>query len=93
MNKFSVSKKPQFLCNRSVLSKVSCFNVNASWRGCFKGVFSLLDLCLAGNVDDLLDDFTGLFNICLVPESDESSDGVSNETSEDDEDKESEKIQ
>ena len=61
-----------------ILSKVSCFGVNVSWWGCFKGVYSLSDLCLAGNVDDLLDDFTNLVGFCLVHESDESSGDVSN---------------
>ena len=53
--------------------------VKASWWGCFKGVSSLSDLCLAGNVDDLLDDVTGFVGTCLVPESYESSDDVSKE--------------
>ena len=34
----------------------------------------------------------GLVGVCLVPESDESSDDVSNESSEDDEDEESDEI-
>ena len=37
------------------------------------------------NVDDLLDDVTGLFGICLLSESDESSDDISNKSSEDEE--------
>ena len=41
---------------------------------------------------DLLDDVTGLVGFCLGPESDESSDYVSNESSEDDEDEESDEI-
>ena len=41
---------------------------------------------------DLLDDFTALVGICLVPESDESSKDVSDESSEVDEDKESDEI-
>ena len=45
----------------------------------FKGVSSLSHLCLYGNVDDLLYDVTGLVGFCLAPESDESSDDVSNE--------------
>ena len=49
-------------------------------------------MCLAVNVDDLLDDVTGLVGFCLVLESDESPDDVSNESSEDDEDAESDKI-
>ena len=48
----------------------------------FKGVSSLSDLFLAGNVDDLLYDITGLFVILLLPEPDDSTDNVSNESSE-----------
>ena len=48
----------------------------------------LSDLCSAGNLDDLLDDVTGLVGFCLVPESDELSDNDSKESSEDDEDEE-----
>ena len=69
-----------------ILYKVYCFDVKASQWGCFKDVYSLSDLCLAGNVDDLLDDVTSLVGFCLVPESDELSDNVSNKSSEDDED-------
>ena len=43
-------------------------------------------------MDYLFDDVTGLVDFCLVPESDESSDDVSNESYEDDEDKESDEI-
>ena len=43
-------------------------------------------------MDDLLDDVTGLVGVCLVPESDKSSDDVSNKSSEDYEDEESDKI-
>ena len=57
-----------------IISKVSCFYVKASWWGCFMGVSSLSDFCLAGNVDNLLDDVTGLVGFWLVPESYESSD-------------------
>ena len=32
-------------------------------------------------MDDLLDEFTGLVGICLVPESDHSSEDVSNKSS------------
>ena len=71
-----------------IISKVYCFDVKAFWWGSFKGVSSLLDLCLAVNVDDLLDDVTGLISFFLVPESDDSSDNVYNELSEDDKDKE-----
>ena len=92
MNKCSVSNTPHFICNRLTLSKVSCFEVKASWWGCFKGVSSLSDLCLAGNVDDLLYDVTGLVGFCLLPELYESSDDVSNNSSEDDEDEESDEI-
>ena len=67
-----------------ILSKVSCFDVKASQWGYFKGVSSLSELCLAVNVDDLLDDVTGLVVSFLVPKSDESSDDVSNDSSEDD---------
>ena len=65
-----------------ILYKVSCYGVKVSWWGCFKGVSSLSDLCLAGNVDDLLDDITGLVCIFLLPEPDDSTDDVSNESSE-----------
>ena len=34
-------------------------------------------------MDDLLDDITGLVGICLLPEPDDSSDNVSNDSSED----------
>ena len=44
----------------------------------FKGVCSLSEFRLSGNVDDLLDDDTGLVGFCLVPESDESSGDISN---------------
>ena len=40
-------------------------------------------------MDDLLDNNTGFVVICLVPESDESSNNVYNDSYEDDEDKES----
>ena len=43
-------------------------------------------------MDGLLDDVTGLVDFCLVPESDESSDGVSKESSEDDKGEESDEI-
>ena len=59
----------------------------------FNGVSSLPHFCLDGNVDDLLDDVTGLVGFCLVPESDELSENVSNESFEDDEDEESDKSQ
>ena len=52
----------------------------------------LSDLCSAGNLDDLLDDVTGLVGFCLIPESYESSRDVYNESSKDDEDEESEEI-
>ena len=52
--------------------------MKASWWGCFKGVSSLSDLCLAGNVDDLLNYITGLVGICLLTEKDDSKDDVSN---------------
>ena len=48
-----------------------------------KGVSSLSDLCLTGNMDDLLDDTTGLVSTCLLHEPDDSPDDVSNESSED----------
>ena len=63
--------------------------MKASWWGCFKDVSSLSDLCLAVNVDDLLDGVTGLVGFFLSPESDESSDDIFNKSSEDDEDEES----
>ena len=92
MDKCSLSKKPHFISKRLILSKISCFGVEASWWGCFKGVSSLLGLRLAVNVDDLLDDVIGLFYSFLVPESDESSYYVSDELYEDDEDEESDDI-
>ena len=42
-------------------------------------------------MDDLLDEVTGLVGFCLVLESDELTYDVSDESSEDDEDKESDK--
>ena len=66
--------------------------MKVSWWGCFKSVSSLSYLRLAGNVDDLLDVLTGLVGFCLVPESDESSGDVSNDSSKDDEDEESDEI-
>ena len=75
-----------------VIYKVSCFNVKESWWGFFKGVYSLSDLFLAGNTDYLLNDVTGLVGIWLIPESDESSYDVSNDSSEYYEDEESDKF-
>ena len=49
----------------------------------FKGVSSLSDLCLARNVDDLLDEITDLVCICFLPEPDDSTYDVSNESYED----------
>ena len=92
MNKCSVSKKPHFICNRLIISKVYCFDVKASWWGCFKGVSLLSHLCLAGNVDDLFDTVTGLVVFNFFPESDEWSDDDSNKSSKDDEDEESDEI-
>ena len=43
-------------------------------------------------MDDILDDVTGLVGICLVPESDESSGDVSDESYDDYEDKKSDEI-
>ena len=43
-------------------------------------------------MDDLLDYVTGLVGFCLVPESDKSYDDISNASSEDDEDEESDEI-
>ena len=57
--------------------------MEAYWWGCFEGVSSLSDVRLAINVDDLLDDVTGLVDFFLVTESYESSDDVSDESSED----------
>ena len=79
MNKWSVSNQPHILCKHLILSKISCFDVKASQLGCFKGVSSILDLRLALNVDHLLDDYNVLVGFCLVPESDESSDNISEE--------------
>ena len=61
--------------------------MKASLWGYFKGVSSLSGLRWSRNVDELLDDVTGLVSFSLVPESDESYDDVSDESSEDDEDK------
>ena len=58
----------------------------------FQGVSSLSELHLAGNVYDLLDDVTGSVSFCLVPESDESSEDVSEDSYGDDGEKESDKI-
>ena len=52
----------------------------------------MLDLCLAGNVGDVLDEVTGFVGYFLVPESDDSSKDVSTELSEDDKDEESDEI-
>ena len=49
----------------------------------FKGVSSLSYLCLAVNVDDLLDDITGLVVVCPLLERYDSSDDDSNELYED----------
>ena len=57
--------------------------MNASLRGSFKGVSTLSYFCLSRNVDDLLDEVTGLVGLSLLPESDESSNDVSKESSED----------
>ena len=57
--------------------------MKASLCGCFKGVTSLSDLFLAGNVDIILYQITGLVVIFLLLESYKSSDDVSNESSED----------
>ena len=65
MNKCSAYKKPQFLCKIFILYEMSCFDLKASWRGCFKGVSSLSDLLFAWNLDDLLDDNTSLVGFCL----------------------------
>ena len=88
---FSIQESKLYI-NCLIISKIYCFDVKASWWNCSKGVYSLSDLCLAGNVDDLLYDVTGLIGFCLVPESDESSDDVFNESYEDDEDEESEEM-
>ena len=47
------------------------------------GVSSLSHLCITKNVDDLLYEITGLVGICLLPEPDDLTDNVSNESSED----------
>ena len=83
MNKCSLSKKPHFICNRLILSKISCFDVKVSWWGFSKGVSSLSYLCLAGNLNNLLDYITVFVVICLLLEPDDSSDNVYNESSED----------
>ena len=66
-----------------ILSKVSCFDVKASWWDCFKGVSSLYHLCIAKNTDYLLNDITGLVGILLLPETDDSTDNGFNESYED----------
>ena len=80
MNKCSVYKDPHFIFNRLILFKVPCFDVKLSWRSCFKGISLLSDLCLARNLDDLLDEITGLFGISLLIEPDDSTYNVSNES-------------
>ena len=92
MDKCSVFEKPHFICTHLIISNVSCFDVKSYWLGRFKDVSSVSDLCLSGNMVDLLDEFTGFFYSCLEPEPGESLDDVSNESSEDDEDEESDKI-
>ena len=62
------------------------------WCVCFKGVYSLSELCLAGNVYDLLEDVTSLVVFCLVPESDDPSDIISNKWFEENEDKDLDEI-
>ena len=42
----------------------------------FQGCLFIIRMSLDGNVDDLLDDVTGLFGFCLVTESYESSKNV-----------------
>ena len=87
MNKCSVSKNPHFICKYLIISKISYFEVEASWWGFFKDVSSLPDLGLAGKMDDTLDDLTGIVVFFLVHKSDKSMDNVSDDSSEDDEDK------
>ena len=65
--------------------------MKASWWGYFEGVFSLSDLRLAWNVDNLLYDETGLVGFFLLPKLDESSNYISDESSEEEEDEESDK--
>ena len=81
MNKFPVSKKTHFICNHLILSMMSCFGMKDSWWGCFNGVYLLFELCSAENVDDLLDDITGLVGIWLLPDLDDSTEDVSYESS------------
>ena len=66
--------------------------MKAFWWGRFKGFYSISDSCLAWNLDDLLDNVTGSVGIRLAPKSDESSNDFSNESSEDDENEELDKI-
>ena len=66
-----------------IISKVFFFDVKEFWWGCFNGFYSLSDLCIAINVDDLLDEVTGLVSICLLLEPNDSLDDVFNEASED----------
>ena len=44
MNKCSISKKTHFICNRLILSKVSCFNVKAYWWYLFQGCLFIIRL-------------------------------------------------
>ena len=81
MNNCSVSKKPHLSYKFLIIFKIYRFDVKASRWGCFKGVSSLSDLFLAGNVDNLLDDDTVLVGFCLAPESDESSEDVYDKSS------------
>ena len=59
------------------------FNVNPSLLGGFKGVSSVSELCLARNMDGLLDDITSFVGIGLLPEPYDSSYDVYNKSSED----------
>ena len=60
--------------------------MKASLWGCYKGVSSSSDLSFPWSLNDLLDDKTSLVGFCLVPESYDSSNDVSDEPSEDNED-------
>ena len=65
---------PHIKYNFLIVSKTSFFDVHGRRWVFFKGVSSLLLLCLAGNVDALEDDVTGSDDISVDSESGLSSD-------------------
>ena len=70
----SFSLPPHLKYNFLIVSKTSFFDVHRRGWVFFKGVSSLSLVCLAGNVDDLLDDVAGLDDVSLDSESELSSD-------------------